>query len=408
MSMPRLSRGIGNADSPHRDDLVLVSHDATRTGAPRVAIEILRSWTSLPGHRHVILKGGGPLLAEFKAWSDHLTMHSAPFRESLWRLGFKEARRGPSAFAGWFDVVAARRLLRFLRPTLVYANTLVSADYAWAASELGVPSILHCHELGSYIPTFVRRYRLRRLPENVSLVAVSTAVQRTLAETLGRDVSRIKLIPPPVDVTRVQELASQDSSRLTLLPQDALLVTGCGTVDERKGSDLWLEMAKLVLSSAVPERVFFVWIGEGSWLAKMRKRADRMGLNRRVFFIGGQENPYPLLSRSAVFTLTSRWDPFPIAVLEAMALGVPVVAFRAGGVAEQLGGRGILCGPGEVQEMAAHVVRLLNEGAEGHMMVKGAQERVSGLYDVAQFRSRVQNLVRETLSAPAGAEASLP
>lgn len=406
MSMRRLRRGIGNADSSHRDDLVLVSHDATRTGAPRVAIEILRSWTSFPGHRHAILKSGGPLLAEFKAWSDHLTMRSAPVRESLCHLGFKEARRGPYALAGRFDVVAARRVLRFLRPTLVYANTLLSADYAWAASELGVPSILHCHELGSYIPTFVRRYRLRRLPENVSLVAVSTAVQRTLAEALGRDVSGIKLIPPPVDVARVQQLARQDAS--TLLPQDALLVTGCGTVDERKGSDLWLEMAKLVLSSGVPEWVFFVWIGEGSWLAKLRERVNRMGLSRRVLFIGSQENPYPLLSRSAVFTLTSRWDPFPIAVLEAMALGVPVVAFRAGGVAEQLGGCGILCGPGEVQEMAAHVVRLLNEGAQGHLMAKRAQERVSALYDVAQFRPRVQNLVRETLSAPAAAEASLP
>jgi len=301
--------------------------------------------------------------------------------------------------AGRFDVIGARWVLRFVRATFVYANTLVSADFAWAASELGVPSILHCHELGNYIPTFVRRYRLHRLPQDVSLVAVSTAVQRTLADVLGRDVSGIRLIPPPVDVGRVRQLARQDTS--SVLPQDALLVTACGTVDERKGSDLWLEMAKLVLSSGVPERVFFVWIGEGSWLPKLRERASRMGLDRRVLFIGSQENPYPLLSRSTVFTLTSRWDPFPIAVLEAMALGVPVVAFRVGGVAEELGGCGILCGPGEVQEMAAHVVRLVREEAGSHEMVKGAQGRVSALYDVAQFRPRVQNLVRETLFAPA-------
>ena len=231
------------------------------------------------------------------------------------------------------------------------------------------------------------------------MVAVSTAVQRTLADVLGRDVSGIRLIPPPVDVGRVRQLARQHTS--SVLPQDALLVTACGTVDERKGSDLWLEMAKLVLSSGVPERVFFVWIGEGSWLPKLRERASRMGVDRRVLFIGSQENPYPLLSRSTVFTLTSRWDPFPIAVLEAMALGVPVVAFRVGGVAEELGGCGILCGPGEVQEMAAHVVRLVREEAGSHEMVKGAQGRVSALYDVAQFRPRVQNLVRETLFAPA-------
>lgn len=384
------------------DELALVSHDATRTGAPRVAVEILRSWMSLPVHRHAILKGGGPLIEEFQVWSDSLTMHSAPALEWLRRLGFNQVLRGPNPVAGRFDILAARRLLRSLRPRLVYANTLVSADYAWAASQLGLPSILHCHELGPYIPTFVRRYRLHRLPKNVSLVAVSTAVQTTLAGALGRDPSVIRVIPPPVDVEGVQQLAHQDTS--TLLPQDALLVTGCGTVDERKGSDLWLEMAKLVLSSGVPEHVFFVWIGEGSWLEELRKRARRMGVSRRVLFLGSQENPYPLLSRSAIFTLTSRWDPFPIVVLEAMALGVPVVAFRSGGVAEELGDCGILCGPGEVPEMAAHVTRLLKQEPRQRLMVNEAKDRVSALYDVAHFRSRVQDLVREKLSsAPAGA-----
>jgi glycosyltransferase involved in cell wall biosynthesis len=362
-----------------------------------VAIEVLRSWTALPGRRHTVLKGGGPLLSEFQAWSDHVKMHSAPLRESLWRKGFKEARRGPYVVAGRFDIVGARRVLRSLRPTLVWANTLVSADYAWAASQLGIPSILHCHELGRYVPTFVRRYRLRRLPKDVSLVAVSSAVQEMLADTLGRDVSDIKLIPEPVDVGRVHQLARQDTPMP--VPQDALVVTACGTVDERKGSDLWLKMADLVLSSGVPDRVFFVWMGEGSWLAELREEAIRMGLDRRVLFVGLQENPYPLMSRSTVFTLTSRWDPFPLTVLEAMAFGVPVVAFRTGGVAEELGGCGIVCDPGNVEEMAAHVVRLLQEGARGKVMVKGAQERVSELYDVARFRPRVQGLVRERLSA---------
>jgi glycosyltransferase involved in cell wall biosynthesis len=364
-----------------------------------VALEILRSWTSLPGYRHAILKGGGPLLAEFEAASDQVTLHSAPFREWLWRNGFKEARRGSIPLAGRFDVIGARRILRALRPRLVHANTLLSADFAWAATQLGIPSVLHSHELGSYVPTFVRRYRLRRLPKSVTVVAVSSAAQRILAEALGRDEDGIRLIPEPVDVAAVQGLARQESS--ISVPTDAVLVTGCGTVDERKGSDLWLKMAEQVLASGVSDRVVFVWIGEGSWLPKLRQEVRRKGLDRRVRFIGPRENPYPLIARSAVFTLTSRWDPFPIVVLEAMALRVPVVAFRSGGVEEELGEHGILCGPAEVQEMSAHVVRLLREGPN-EAMVGGAQERVSTHFDVAHFRPRIERLVRELRSASTG------
>jgi glycosyltransferase involved in cell wall biosynthesis len=127
-----------------------------------------------------------------------------------------------------------------------------------------------------------------------------------------------------------------------------------------------------------------------------------MGLDRRVVFVGSQDNPYPLLSRSAVFALTSRWDPFPIAVLEAMALRIPVVAFRTGSVEEELGGCGILCDPGHVEEMASHVVRMLKEASGGRAMANRAYDRVSALYDVAQFRPRIQGLIRETLPTRAG------
>ena len=62
-----------------------------------------------------------------------------------------------------------------------------------------------------------------------------------------------------------------------------------------------------------------------------------------MLFLGEIENPYPLFDRMDVFTVTSRADPFPLVVLEAMALGKPVVGFAEGGVPEQLDTTGILC-----------------------------------------------------------------
>jgi glycosyltransferase involved in cell wall biosynthesis len=386
--------------------LLLVSHDATRTGAPRVAIEILGSWRALPMRRSTILKAGGPLVNEFRRCSDEVVVHRSPVREWLWRRGFDQPRRGKSRLAGGVDTVGAMRTLRSLRPSLVWANTLVSADYAWAAASLGIPSILHCHELGEYIPTFVRRYRLHRLPERVMLVAVSSEVRTALGEAMGRDPNGIAVIPPPVDISRVRRLAGEEVT--SPLPADAVLVTGCGTVDERKGPDLWLDVAKLVLSSGVPDRVLFLWIGEGPWLPRLREQVRRMKLEGRVLFVGSQENPYPLLSRSTVFTLTSRWDPFPIAVLESMALRTPVVAFGSGGVAEELGDAGIICGSGDVREMATHVVRLLEQTPARRAMVERGQERVATLYDVGRFDFRIRDVVTQALSVLAAGPSAPP
>ena len=164
--MLRLRRGIGNVDPLHGDDLVLVSHDATRTGAPRVAIEILRSWTCFPGHRHAVLKGGGPLLAEFQASSDHLTMHSAPFRESLCRLGFKQARRGPYALAGRFDVIGARRVLRFVRQELGQTSLGLLPSWVFPQSFTATNSgITYQRSCGATACTVFRRtFRWSRFP----------------------------------------------------------------------------------------------------------------------------------------------------------------------------------------------------------------------------------------------------
>jgi glycosyltransferase involved in cell wall biosynthesis len=213
---------------------------------------------------------------------------------------------------------------------------------------------------------------------------------------MRREASSIRVIPPSTDVARVQLLAQAESA--TLLPNDTVLVTGCGTVDEQKGPDLWLDVARAVLSSTNSKRVFFAWIGEGPWLERLREQARRMGLGGRVLFLGSQENPYPMLSRSVIFTMTSRSDSFPVVVLEAMALGVPVVAFRSGGVAEEVGDSGILCRPGDVNEMAAHVLRLLRNPARRHAMSSRALERVSVSFDMPRFRTQMEDLIGEILS----------
>jgi glycosyltransferase involved in cell wall biosynthesis len=116
-----------------------------------------------------------------------------------------------------------------------------------------------------------------------------------------------------------------------------------------------------------------------------------------------------------VFTLPSREDPFPLVVLEAMALARPVVGFDVGGVREQLDDTGVVVDAEDVSAMANAVVALLDDEAERRRLGALAAERVRSLYDIGPFRAHIKRIVDAaagiepgTHSASSGADADAP
>ena len=81
----------------------------------------------------------------------------------------------------------------------------------------------------------------------------------------------------------------------------------CGTVEHRKGADLWVTIAREVRNAMPGQRVRFVWIGE---IAHPVEADDMAG----VEFIGPRANPYAHIRRFDVATLPSRDDPFPLVI----------------------------------------------------------------------------------------------
>jgi glycosyltransferase involved in cell wall biosynthesis len=94
-----------------------------------------------------------------------------------------------------------------------------------------------------------------------------------------------------------------------------------------------------------------------------------------------------------VFTLSSREDSFPLVVLEAMALGRPVVAFDVGSVADQLGEAGVVIAPGDTEAMADAVVALLDDRVKARELGEAAAARAREIHDVGGFRQGVRRIV---------------
>ena len=182
----------------------------------------------------------------------------------------------------------------------------------------------------------------------VHFIACSNSTAAELIQMQRIVADRISVIPEaviPEDIfckTQPQTV-SQIRNALGFSPE-ALVVTGCGTFDLRKGVDLFIQLAEFCARKKQASRELqFLWIGSigddpNSNMLRRDARKLESSLNLRL--LGEVENPYPYIAASDLFCLPSREDPFPLVMLEAGTLGKPTLAFEQSGGAEEYCGLG--------------------------------------------------------------------
>jgi glycosyltransferase involved in cell wall biosynthesis len=297
------------------------------------------------------------------------------------RVALRRGRRSRK-LAISLEVTVARALTRARRPGLVWANTVKSASYVRACTESGVPVVLHAHEAGTLLSGTLDRYPLRDLLHRVQLAACAPSVRSELASLMGIREDDVALVRPVIDLEPLLARRVPKEER-----PDPPIVGAVGTADERKGADLFVSMAAAV-DAQMGSSVEFEWLG-ARVLQDLDDLVLRAGLHNRLRFIGPRDPVADRFRQYSVFVLTSRVDSYPLVVLEAMALGVPVVAFDVGSVGQQLGGAGVLVPPEEPELMAREVAALLNDPGRWAECARLGVERVTWLCDSSTFREEV-------------------
>jgi glycosyltransferase involved in cell wall biosynthesis len=130
---------------------------------------------------------------------------------------------------------------------------------------------------------------------------------------------RVTAIPNGVDIS----LEKQNADSPIRLNKQKFHLCFSGSLElSRKGLDLLLEALKHLVFSLGRNRICLVLIGTGEDEAKLRDLVQEYGLIDHVVFAGEQSNPFPIIKQCNVFVLPSRYEGFPNALLEAMALGL--------------------------------------------------------------------------------------
>ena len=229
---------------------------------------------------------------------------------------------------------------------------------------------------------------LWRRPDCV--IALSPAVQRHLRET-GVPEARIVVIPTAVDLGALAPLAAAPGPRGPRL-------FAVGALTREKDHATLLE-AFAIVARQVPAARLTV-LGDGPERAALAGRAARLGLADRVTWPGEVPDAPAWIAGAALLVHPSRREALGTAVLEAMAVGTPVVACAAGGLVDLLGdGHGRLVPPGDAAALAAAGLDLLAAPAPAAALARRAQERVRE-YDGAGVAARTAAVYRSALIQP--------
>lgn len=414
---------LRRAQDPDGDataDVLFVSHEASRTGAPIVLLHLQR-WlrrTHPDVQFQTALLADGPLRADFEALGPVHLLGS----ERGWWPARAPVERGLDQI-GWSDAADRLQRLRVARRArsvpaapVVYLNTIVSTPvlrYLPSGPQLVV---CHAHELASTRREGLRPEDWNLLADRVDLViAAAEPVRDVAVDEWGVSPERVMVCEEFVSVAdlerRVGAEAAYPRSRLGIEP-DALVVGGAGTLTWRKGPDLFVQLARRMPERIGVHRVHFVWVGE-ALLPIDRERletdVERAGLSGRVHLVGEQQNPTAIFAMTDVLALTSREDPFPLVVLEHGLLGVPVVCFDgAGGISAfvRRGGPGSATGFAvpylDVHAMAEQVVSLLGDPGLRDEVGRRAAVAVRNRHDVELAAPALWGAVEQQAASAGG------
>jgi glycosyltransferase involved in cell wall biosynthesis len=278
-----------------------------------------------------------------------------------------------------------------------YKENLLTALLAWRCdvpfvvrTQHGLPEPfegfrLLKHGVLHQLDRFVARYATDRV------ISVSAELRDHLTQYLRPD--KIAVIPNGLDPGSARsDLSVNEAKRRLNIPEDCLVVGSAGRLEPVKRLDIFLAAAEGIATRIQKSR--FVILGDGREGQRLRQIALEKGLVNRVLFLGHRNDAQDVLRAFDVFILCSDHEGIPMILLEALQLGVPVVARRVGGIPEVLrnGMSGILVDSGEPQALADASLRLLQDGELRKRLAQAGSARVAEDFSASRTAANVADL----------------
>jgi glycosyltransferase involved in cell wall biosynthesis len=291
--------------------------------------------------------------------------------------------------------IIRRSRIQFLHATYGTTPATLAMLCSWLAD---VPFSFTCHAYEVFLPnpTLAQKARQARFVTMVSEFTRTYAIEK-----YGLDPAKVHVVTLGVDT---QALAP----RVERNPDGRFVVCCVARMERVKGHAVLLKACRMLRELGIDVRCRLV--GDGPLRATLEEEIRRLDLGDRVEILGWcrPEAVLDVLRAADAFALPAVVEPdgnrdgIPVALMEAMALGLPVVSTRVSGIPEliETDVSGILVPPGDGAALAQALERLSNDRALGSRLGQAARRRIEQSFDLRQSAGRMVGLFRETAGPP--------
>jgi glycosyltransferase involved in cell wall biosynthesis len=303
----------------------------------------------------------------------------------------------------WRAIGDLGSLMREQRIDVVHSHLYHANLYGrLAARRARVPAVATVHN--TYAKRKLHRELLNRWLAHISarVIAVSENVRSDLIRYDGIPAQKITVIHNGIDVGRVQTPLTRGEARERLGLAADTIVLGCvARLEEQKGHRFLLEaLAQLNEPARGAARFRVVLVGDGRLRAQLEERAAGLGVAAWTMFLGTRHDVPDILKALDICVMPSLWEGLSVAMLEAMAAGLPLVISDVSGVSQVVGDNeyGLKVPAGDAAELARAIARLADAPERRAALGAAARRRVRAKFSAQAMLAELARLYEEVSS----------
>jgi len=277
----------------------------------------------------------------------------------------------------------------------VVSNILKFIDRSIFKPELAVLTMV-----GDYmnsLPNNIIFHNMNIRRSRYSMISLSRVIKKVKPQIIfstNMPPDKIKVIPNPIDIEMIEKKSIEPIND-PLFQMKSLekypIIMAMGRLAKQKGFSYLLRAFKIVRDKL---KARLVILGEGEKKNELENLAQNLNISTDVSFIGFKSNPYKYLSHANLFVLSSLWEGFPNAIIEAMACGTPVISTNcSSGPKEIITScvNGLLVPPENPEEMAKAILEVLTNKKLSEKIVEAGSKKVNE-FDIKKIMSAYENL----------------
>jgi glycosyltransferase involved in cell wall biosynthesis len=304
----------------------------------------------------------------------------------------------------FFDI---KKLIKKSKPLIVHTHSSKAGLLGRLAAKLaGVSIIVHTPHghvfLGYFGPIKTRIFIiLEKLASRITdkIVALTNREKEDHINLGIANENKFVVIPSGVELKKFKEVPyneKQNFKKELGIPENSLVVGTTGRLVPVKGPEFLIEAAKYIIPKY--PNTYFLFVGDGHLKKNLEKKASNLGIEKNIIFLGWRNDIAEIISVYDIFVLPSLNEGMGRVLVEAMALGKPIVASNAGGIPDLVthGKNGFLVPPKNPGQLAKYIQILLEDRERRERMGKAGKEMVEN-FSKEKMVEKIAELYKELI-----------